>query len=111
VVTVNQIQVYLSKRERKLFGLSNFTIDQSQITSVKIGGRLDVLELGNKVSRKSMLGGFTGDYRAGEIKTLVLGNPRSLRHLIVKLKHPTIDVIIYCSNDADFLNKKLRAHD
>jgi hypothetical protein len=107
VVTGKHIQVSLSARERKLLGRPNFTIDPSRITAVEIGAGVKLPELGTKVSRRSLLGGVLGEYRAGARKIMVLGKARALRHLIITLKHPTIDEIIYCGNDADAIYQQL----
>lgn len=101
------LQVSLTARERKLLGRPNFTIDPSRITAVEIAAGVKLPELGTKVSRRSLLGGVLGEYRAGARKIMVLGKARALRHLIITLKHPTIDEIIYCGNDADAIYRQL----
>ena len=107
VVTGKHLQVSLTARERKLLGRPNFTIDPSRISKVEIGAGVKLPKLGTKVSRRSILGGVLGEYRAGARKIMVLGKARALRHLIITLKHPTIDEIIYCGNDADAIYQHL----
>ncbi len=107
VVTGKHLQVSLTARERKLLGRPNFTIDPSRISKVEIGAGVKLPELGTKVSRRSFLGGVLGEYRAGARKIMVLGKARSLRHLTISLKHPNIDEIIYCGNDADAIYQQL----
>jgi hypothetical protein len=101
------MQVNLSARERKLLGRPNFSIDPSRITSVELVAGVELPELGTRVSRRSIFGGVLGEYRAGSGKIMVLGKARALRHLIITLKHPTIDQIIYCGNDADSIYQNL----
>ena len=107
LVTGKNLQVSLTARERKLLGRPNFTLDPTRISKVEIGAGVKLPELGTKVSRRSILGGVLGEYRAGARKIMVLGKARALRHLIIKLKHPTIDEIIYCGNDADAIYQYL----
>ena len=104
------LHVSLTARERRLLGRPNFTIDPSRITSVQISQGTNILELGTRVSRRSLLGGVLGEYRAGTRKIVVLGKNRAPRHLIITLQHPTIDEIIYFGNDVEVIYQRLTSN-
>lgn len=107
ILTGTHMEVSLNAMESRLLGRPNFTIDLGRISTVAMGTDEKLTNLGTKVSRNSLLGGILGEYRVGAKRVMVLGKSRAAKRLVIALKHPTIDEIIYCEKDAEAIYESL----
>jgi hypothetical protein len=107
VVTSKHLEVALSAIERRVLGRPNLKIELNRISDVSLGSGLKIAELGVKVSRSSIFSGILGEYRAGAKKIIVLSKSRAAKHLVITLKHPTIDEIRYSGKDMESLYQAL----
>ena len=107
VVSSKHLEVALSAIERRVLGRPNLKIELSRISDVSLGSGIKIAELGVKVSRSSIFSGILGEYRAGTKKIMVLSKSRAAKHLVITLKHPTVDEIRYSGKDMESLYQAL----
>jgi hypothetical protein len=107
VVTSKHLEVALSAIERRVLGRPNLKIELNRISDVSLGSGIKIAELGDKVSRSSIFSGILGEYRAGTKKIMVLSKSRAAKHLVITLKHPTVDEIRYTGKDIESLYQAL----
>ena len=86
-----QLKVSFSPRERHLLGRPDLSLELQRITDVSVVSRPKTIDLGRKVSKSSLFGGPTGEYRSGSKKILLLG--RSSSYIRINLSHPSVDEV------------------
>jgi hypothetical protein len=107
VVSGKHLEVSLSAIERRILGRPHLKIELNRISDVHLGSGINLSELGDKVSGGFIFSGLLGEYRAGAKKIMVLSKSRAAKHLVITLKHPTIDEIRYTGKDMESLFKTL----
>ena len=86
----NQLEVSFSPTERYLLGRRDVSLDLDRVVDVSLVPKPKSSDLGRRVSKASLLGGLTGEYRSGSRKILVIGRSSYIR---ITLRHPSFDEI------------------
>jgi len=107
VMTGKHLELSLSAIERRILGRPHLKIELNRISDVHLGSGINLSELGDRVSGSSVFSGILGEYRAGTKKIMVLSKSRAAKHLVITLKHPTIDEIRYTGKDMESLYQAL----
>jgi hypothetical protein len=106
-VSGNYLHIALSDWEHKRLDRPELRIEMSKITAVTLDSGIERAKLVNRVSRRNLLGGVQGLYRANSRTLLVLGNSQAEKALVIAISYPTIDEIIYSNKDAEAVYEKL----
>ena len=86
-----QLRVSFSPSERHLLGRPDLSLELDRVVDVSVVPKPKSADLGRRVSKAPLLGGLTGEYRAGSRKILVVG--RSSTYIRIALRHPSVDEI------------------
>lgn len=111
LVQQNKLVIDLNARERALLGRPNLSLELNRVTKVTFEPLPGKDKLGVLISRRSIFGGATGEWRSGSSRIMVFGGRTGANALRITLKHPSVDEFWYSGSAAkqlfDELTEKL----